>query len=249
MTHQEQSAQPRLLAIVGVPPEERVLCGQPGCGHSVYAEIHVVQDGGRLLVLGSTCFAKRYGSAKALGQANYGSGGGRQLTPEERLLLVENTAELLAQFERERQRAVELARAQVEATRSAPQPRLDRPQSFPSTPFQWSASPRGASANKPLGPVPWTWMKAGTSMGYFKLNDGTGWVRVQHKEGQQMLAPWPVFDGWDEALPSHVGPPDLLHGAYALRDVAATVAYLRRNGVREKVSGLWREIVLAAEAG
>lgn len=86
-------------------------------------------------------------------------------------------------------------------------------------------------------------------MGYFKLNDGTGWVRVQNKEGQQMLAPWPMFDGWDEALPSHIGPPDLLLGAYALRDVVATVAYLRRYGVREKVSGLWRDIVAAAAAG
>lgn len=92
-------------------------------------------------------------------------------------------------------------------------------------------------------------MKPGTSMGYFKLNDGTGWVRVQHREGQQLLAPWPAFDGWDEALPSHIGTADLLHGAYAVRDVVATVAYLRRHGVREKVSGLWRDIVLAANEG
>ena len=84
----EQPEPPRLLAIVGVPPKERVLCGQPGCGHGVYAEIHVVQDAGKLLVLGSTCFAKRYGSPKALGTASVGGGGGRQLTPEERVLLV-----------------------------------------------------------------------------------------------------------------------------------------------------------------
>lgn len=148
MAHKEYSAQPRLLAIVGVPPEERVLCGQPGCRHSVYAEIHVVQDEGRVLVLGSTCFAKRYGSAKALGSASYGGGGGRRLTPEERLLLVENTTGLLAQFERERQQMVELARAHTEASRPAPPLRLNRPPSFHSAPSKWPTSKRGALAPK-----------------------------------------------------------------------------------------------------
>ncbi|MES2980224.1 MAG: hypothetical protein V4731_17530, partial [Pseudomonadota bacterium] len=47
----------------------RVQCQQPGCGHSFYRRIHVVQEAGRLLVLGSTCFEKRFGTALALGNA------------------------------------------------------------------------------------------------------------------------------------------------------------------------------------
>ena len=240
----EQTEPPRLLAIVGVPPEERVLCGQPGCGHGVYAEIHVVHDAGKLLVLGSTCFARRYGSPKALGTASYGGGGGRQLTPEERILLVENTAELLSRFENERLLAEELARTQAEATRLASPSRAQRP-SFPPAPYQWSV-PRAAPTAKPVGPVPWKWMKPGTSFGYFKMSDGTGWVRVQRNDGKQMLAPWPMFEGWDEALPAHIGSAELDFGAYALRDVVAAVEYLRRQRVLEKVSGLWRDIVAAA---
>ena len=75
---------------------------QPGCGHSIYRAIHVVRDNGNLIVLGSTCFAKRYGSADNLGTARFSaSGGGRTLMAEERVLLVDNTAELLARFETE----------------------------------------------------------------------------------------------------------------------------------------------------
>lgn len=240
----EQPEPPRLLAIVAVPPDERVLCGQTGCGHTVYAEIHVVQDDDKLLVLGSTCFAKRYGSAKALGSASFGGGGSRQLTPEERQLLVKNTAELLARFEREKLRTEALAQAEADATRSTAPPRPQSP-TFPSVPYQWSAL-RTAPTAQPVGPVPWKWMKRGTSFGYFKLEDGTGWVRVQRHDGKQMLAPWPKFDGWDEALPAHIGPAEADFGAYALRDVVAAVEYLRRQSVRERVSGLWRDIVAAA---
>ena len=90
----------RLLAIVSVDPSRRVICQEPGCGHGVYAAIHVVQDKENLLILGSTCFAKRYGGASALGTPAYsaGSGGGSHLTEDERMALVTNTAELIAQF-------------------------------------------------------------------------------------------------------------------------------------------------------
>lgn len=101
----------KLLAIVSVEHEDRVQCGQLGCGHSIYRAIHVVRDNGSLIVLGSTCFAKRYGSAVSLGTARFGAGAcGRTLTAEERVLLVANTAELLARFEAE-----ELARAKASA--------------------------------------------------------------------------------------------------------------------------------------
>ena len=57
---------PKLLAIVEVDKKKRVQCGQRGCGHGVYKAIHIVQDDDGLLVLGSTCYAKRYeGSIRA----------------------------------------------------------------------------------------------------------------------------------------------------------------------------------------
>ena len=60
---------PRLMAVVEVDKSERVYCAQPGCHHTVYKAIHVVKEGGELLVLGSTCFQKRFGSLTALGKA------------------------------------------------------------------------------------------------------------------------------------------------------------------------------------
>lgn len=54
-----QTAQ--LLAIVEVAYEDRIRCQQPDCHHVVYRAVHIVQEGESLLVLGSTCFAKRYG--------------------------------------------------------------------------------------------------------------------------------------------------------------------------------------------
>ena len=73
---------------------------QPGCGHGVYAAIHVVEENGQILVLGSTCFAKRFGSAAAVGLPAYSAGGGngKPLTEDERQLLMNNTAELMARF-------------------------------------------------------------------------------------------------------------------------------------------------------
>ena len=91
---------PCLLAIVEVDKSERVYCAQPGCHHTVYKAIHVVKEAGQLLVLGSTCFEKRYGSLKALGKARHWGGNGKVLTSQERALLAENTQALLTCWRR-----------------------------------------------------------------------------------------------------------------------------------------------------
>ena len=51
----------KLLTVVSVERDDRVRCGQSTSGHSVYSRIHVVSENGKLLVLGWTCFSKRYG--------------------------------------------------------------------------------------------------------------------------------------------------------------------------------------------
>jgi len=259
---------PQLLAIVEVPSEERVFCGQHGCGHTVWKAIHVVKDGVDLLVLGSTCFQKRYGNGPALGTPQYGGGGeSRKLTSEERQLLAENTAELLARFEEEeRLRAEALAAAQakekVEAVARLATLRL-RAEALAATRAKENAAaaarlavwsrpvPSPASAPRaalsfafPSGTAsPCSWMKPGTSLGYFQLRDGSGWVRVQRNDGQQVLVPWPADEGWDEALPAHIGCADQAHGGYLVADVRAVVAYLRSVGNWDRVFGSWNELI------
>jgi hypothetical protein len=102
----------RLLAVVEVPQAYRVVCQAPGCKHPVYKRIHVVQKDGQLTALGSECFKKLFGEGHSA--PSYGSGEGRLLTLEERQLLVENTARLIAQFEAEHQAALERARLAAE---------------------------------------------------------------------------------------------------------------------------------------
>jgi hypothetical protein len=102
----------RLLAVVEVPQADRVVCQAPGCKHPVYKRIHVVQKDGQLTVLGSECFKKLFGEEHSA--PSYGSGEGRLLTLEERQLLVENTARLIAQFEAEHQAALEKTRLAAE---------------------------------------------------------------------------------------------------------------------------------------
>ena len=221
---------PELCAIVAVDFSDRVRCQQPGCGHAVYRRIHVVRDDGKLWVLGSTCFVKRYGSSDALGPTRHGGGSdsGRKLTEAERQLLVDNADALLTQFERERQ----------------PPPVPLKTASTASQPVPWEpARTIFTPMLREPKPSPWDWMKPMTSMTYFHLLDGTGWMRVQHIDGDQMLVPWPMFDGWDEAFPAHIGTPHPTIEALVLKNLIEAVAYLRAHGEWEKMSGLWREIV------
>lgn len=106
------SANPRFLAVVEVPFEQRVRCSAEGCGHSVYRHIHVVNIEGRPRLFGSDCFARLFGDGVwATGSPYYGNRDGRVLSEQERALLVENTEALIAQFEAEaaRQRVADPA--------------------------------------------------------------------------------------------------------------------------------------------
>ncbi len=221
----------QLLAIVAVDFDERVQCRQPGCGHSVYRQIHVVQDGPELLILGSTCFAKRYGSACALGRPSYGGGGGRQLTDAERELLANNTAALLAQFEAEAQEEEERQRREA-STRQIPPPLIAR-----------AIKPKSTQTFVPrsLG-SPWPWAEPGRSMLYLHMQDGTAWIRVEHRDGYQCLVPWPKFDGWDETWPASVGLAEHELGCVRVQDIVPALTYMRQFAAWEKVVGSWREL-------
>lgn len=117
----------QLLAIVEVSKEDRVQCQAPSCGHGVYKRIHVVQDQGRLTVLGSDCFARLYGGSISTAP-RYGSGDGRRLTADERRLLQENTQRFIDALEAERLQVLQeyerlRAARQTDAQRGATEPR------------------------------------------------------------------------------------------------------------------------------
>jgi hypothetical protein len=109
----------RLVAILQVEKEARIQCQEPGCAHGAYRAIHVVEENGKLTVLGSTCFAKRFGGANALGKAKFGGGNGRFLTPAERELLRGNTAALLDLLEKEQQMHAQVMQDKVRALHAA----------------------------------------------------------------------------------------------------------------------------------
>ena len=112
----------QLLAVVEVPRDDRVRCQSVGCNHSVFRRIHVVRENSAIRVYGSECFKKLFvGLPIASSTPHYTSSEGRQLTDEERQLLVENTERLIQRFESQYQ--ADLARkAVLVAVPSAPAP-------------------------------------------------------------------------------------------------------------------------------
>lgn len=237
--HKKGTMSTKLIAIVQVDRSARVQCQQPGCGHSVWKAVHVIVDDEGVSVLGSSCFERRFGSATALGPPSYGSGGGRCLTAEERELLVSNTRELISRFEREHEQQLADAQAKLSSMRQA----ALRLRTLPTAP---RAGPQSKAPFEPSRNGQWAWQKPLSSMAYFRLKDGTGWVRVQRRDGQQMVAPLPMFDGWNEALPRSFGTPDEQCSAYAVNNIEHAVAYLRSYGQYELVSGVWKEILEAS---
>lgn len=106
---------PELLAIVEVGQADRVVCQAEGCGHGVYRRIHVVRcKDSKVRVYGSDCFGRLFHGLIPNARPRYGSGDGRQLTDDERALLVANTDRLVAQFEAEHQVVLEKLRLREE---------------------------------------------------------------------------------------------------------------------------------------
>ena len=226
----------KLLAIVAVDPSHRVRCQQPHCGHSVYARIHVVEEADQLIVLGSDCFAKRYGVARATDFHGHGSGGGRVLTEAEREMLVNNTKALLAQFEAERQRELALADEKrqrklelAEVTRQREREMAESKsnslrQLFAARQarFELSQIQSPSSQQQPLiepEPLPmeviplprWAGLKKPNSSFFaYGMGNSQYWVLMQSaSHAGCFIAPAPTpFESWDEALPTSLGKVD-----------------------------------------
>ena len=112
-----------LLAVIGVDKVDRVQCQCKGCGHGIYAAIHMVRSpGGEIQCWGSDCYAREVGLAqRPHAEPLYHGVNGRKLTEAERELLRTNRERLLAAFKAEHDeklRQQEQARLAVEARRA-----------------------------------------------------------------------------------------------------------------------------------
>lgn len=226
----------RLLAIVAVSPSRKVACQNPGCGHGVYAAIHVVEENGQLLVMGSTCYAKRYGGAQALGVPAYSAGGGngKLLTEAEREALVNNTQSLLDAFKAEHDRVMTQAEARLRESVQRIAQRTAQRQPFRVAP----AAPRPAPPNHP-----WPWQHhLNQSVAVTRSPDGQAWIRVQHSDGGQRLVPWPVFEGWEESLPAYCGTPDLQLQVLTVPNIVVALQGLQRMGFTQPQVSRWPEV-------
>lgn len=220
----------QLLTIVSVAREKRIQCQNPGCGHGVYAAIHVVEDEGQLLVMGSTCYAKRYGGAEALGKPSYGYSGGL-LTAEQRDVLANNTALLIAQLKREHERVKAEAAAKLKALKERLQPGV-------------IARPISAPAAAPNPRHPWPWQhRTNTSVAVLWSPSDQCWLRVMHQDGTHKLVPWPAVEGWQTALPDFCGPADIAMGYYSLPNVVSALKGLQELGFSTPQVTRWPQVL------
>jgi hypothetical protein len=228
----------RLHAIIAVDDAHAFRCQHTGCGHKVYAAVHIVQEAGKFLVLGSSCFAKRYGTPKALGSSMHGTGNGRRLTDQERALLEANTADLIAFFEEQDRLAQEQQRI------AAQQAFADRQEQLQLSRYKQATSLSGRSpVHRPTN-SPWAWQSAKhTSIAVLVSPDSRVWVRVEHQNGSQKLLPWPAFTGWEIALPVEIGNPDHEVQGYAVKDIVQAMRLLVSLGYSEPKVGGWRDVL------
>lgn len=92
----------RLLAIVEIPKDQRVYCQAEHCARTVYRRVHIVEDDGDILVLGSKCYSVLY-EDDFRSHSEYTGWSSRALSLAERELLIRNTRALIEKFEAEKQ--------------------------------------------------------------------------------------------------------------------------------------------------
>ncbi|WP_342133493.1 hypothetical protein [Hydrogenophaga sp. OTU3427] len=138
-------------------------------------------------------------------------------------MLAGNTEALLARFEQEQERRNQELALKLLRLREA-QAQRTAPARAPAAPAATAAPAFGARHLPTRARFPWPWMLPVSSVLAVKLRDGTGWVRLQHKDKRHVIVPWPSFEGWDEALPPVVGRPDSELGGYeVMGEIAHTV--------------------------
>ncbi|WP_371765591.1 hypothetical protein [Massilia sp.] len=125
----EQDKPAYLLDIVEVAKEKRIRCQADGCGHPVYARVHVVLVDGLFQVLGGDCFQRLYGRSLLGATSFYGGSVGlpTRLDDEMRLLLETNTAEFIERLEARRKELETKAARSGQVTSASAQPTIGSP--------------------------------------------------------------------------------------------------------------------------
>lgn len=91
----------RLLFVASVDESRKLVCQAPGCGRAIAKAVHVIRDlTGAIRVVGSGCYGKLSGHEQATKHGAAIAGfDGRRLTPEERALMIADTAAFVASVE------------------------------------------------------------------------------------------------------------------------------------------------------
>lgn len=75
-------------------------------------------------------------------------------------------------------------------------------------------------------------------------SDGTGWVLFMHKDGREIMAPYPnAYDGWDEAMPRSIAIPDPDLSVYVVADLPAASIFLGRLAPMLRMASSWSEVL------
>lgn len=79
--------------------------------------------------------------------------------------------------------------------------------------------------------APWSaWRKQRSALLFYGLQDGSGWLILQHQDGRTILRPWPMASaGWEAGVPSRLGLFENEVGGIVLTDLANTMIYMGRN--------------------
>lgn len=91
----------QLLFVASVDERHKLVCQAPSCGRAIAKAVHVIRDEmTKIRVVGSGCFGKLVGHERATEDGAVISGfDGRRLTPDERALMVADTAAFVASIE------------------------------------------------------------------------------------------------------------------------------------------------------
>ena len=91
----------QLLFVASVDESRKLVCQAPGCGRAIAKAVHVIRDStGTIRVIGSGCYGRLSGHEEATRHgATIAGFDGRCLSPEERALMIADTAAFIADVE------------------------------------------------------------------------------------------------------------------------------------------------------
>lgn len=139
------------------------------------------------------------------------------------------TAAKRATDETERLRHVAAGRRWFDIQQEMNRKRQERASFIP--PAEKQASPKPAFKAKDS---PWSaWRKQKSALLFYGLQDGSGWLILQHQDGRSILMPWPMASGgWEAAVPSSIGSFESEIGGVVLVNPVSTMINL---GAKSKV--------------